>query len=193
LARVARAIGIVSSSVRQMMHDDEPALDSVISGKFAMIDFWANPRPRTAPRRCASCASRVRLPRPPPLARPLARRAPARPHWPRTHGRPRAGSSLDEPCAGLDPVARGAFLQFIQRLGGQRNSPASSSSPITSRRSCHILSRAHVESRACPRRRPQGQLLTARPLGEPLAQKVTLRVWRAWYQLSIHSSSRAVC
>src|SRR5580698_5377372 len=35
-----RAIGIVSSSVRQMMHDDEPALDSIISGKFAMIDFW---------------------------------------------------------------------------------------------------------------------------------------------------------
>ena len=35
-----RAIGIVSSSVRQMMHDEEVALDSVISGKFAMIDFW---------------------------------------------------------------------------------------------------------------------------------------------------------
>src|SRR5580658_7376203 len=35
-----KKIGIVSSSVRQMMSDDEPALDTVISGRFAMIDFW---------------------------------------------------------------------------------------------------------------------------------------------------------
>lgn len=33
-------IGIVSSSVRQMMADHEPALTSVISGKYAMIDYW---------------------------------------------------------------------------------------------------------------------------------------------------------
>ena len=31
---------------------------------------------------------------------------------------------LDEPCAGLDPVAREHFLQFIDRLGHQRNTPA---------------------------------------------------------------------
>src|SRR5262245_39463737 len=33
-------IGIVSSAVRQLMADDEPALESVISGKDAVIDFW---------------------------------------------------------------------------------------------------------------------------------------------------------
>src|SRR6059036_199736 len=33
-------IGLVSSSVRQMMHDEEPALETVISGKYAMIDLW---------------------------------------------------------------------------------------------------------------------------------------------------------
>src|SRR5882757_1841775 len=33
-------IGLVSSSVRQMMHDEEPALETIISGKYAMIDFW---------------------------------------------------------------------------------------------------------------------------------------------------------
>jgi iron complex transport system ATP-binding protein len=31
---------------------------------------------------------------------------------------------LDEPCAGLDPVAREHFLQFVQRLGLGRNAPA---------------------------------------------------------------------
>src|SRR5580693_4216570 len=35
-----KKIGIVSSAVRQMMSDDEPALDTVVSGRFAMIDFW---------------------------------------------------------------------------------------------------------------------------------------------------------
>src|ERR1700761_1194813 len=35
-----KKIGIVSSSVRQMMSDEEPALETVVSGKFAMIDFW---------------------------------------------------------------------------------------------------------------------------------------------------------
>ena len=36
-------IGLVSSSVRQMMADDEPVIESVISGKYAMIDFWGRP------------------------------------------------------------------------------------------------------------------------------------------------------
>jgi iron complex transport system ATP-binding protein len=31
---------------------------------------------------------------------------------------------LDEPCAGLDPVAREHFLEFLQRLGAQRTAPA---------------------------------------------------------------------
>ncbi len=35
-----KKVGIVSSSVRQMMADDEPALETVASGKYAMIDFW---------------------------------------------------------------------------------------------------------------------------------------------------------
>src|SRR5437867_2679568 len=33
-------IGMVSSAVRQLMHDDEPALETVVSGKYAMIEFW---------------------------------------------------------------------------------------------------------------------------------------------------------
>ncbi|MBT5320994.1 MAG: AAA family ATPase, partial [Verrucomicrobiales bacterium] len=31
---------------------------------------------------------------------------------------------LDEPCAGLDPVARENFLQFLNRLARQSNAPA---------------------------------------------------------------------
>src|ERR1700691_5555802 len=35
-----KQIGLVSSSIRQMMAGDEPALETVASGKYAMIDFW---------------------------------------------------------------------------------------------------------------------------------------------------------
>src|ERR1043166_74687 len=34
-----KRIGLVSSAVRQMMADDEPALDTIVSGKYAMIDL----------------------------------------------------------------------------------------------------------------------------------------------------------
>src|SRR5579863_616654 len=38
-----KRVGLVSSSVRQMMADDEPALQTVVSGKFAMIDYRGDP------------------------------------------------------------------------------------------------------------------------------------------------------
>src|SRR4051812_49786904 len=46
-------IGLVSSSVRQMMNDEEPALETIISGKYAMIDLWGRTtsRDRTRARR----------------------------------------------------------------------------------------------------------------------------------------------
>src|SRR5436190_15875934 len=35
-----KRIGLVSSSVRQMMSGSEPALETIVSGKYAMIDYW---------------------------------------------------------------------------------------------------------------------------------------------------------
>ena len=35
-----KQIGLVSSSVRQMMSGSEPALHTIVSGKYAMIDYW---------------------------------------------------------------------------------------------------------------------------------------------------------
>ena len=35
-----KQIGLVSSSIRQLMAESEPALETVVSGKYAMIDLW---------------------------------------------------------------------------------------------------------------------------------------------------------
>ncbi len=119
-----KKIGIVSSSVRQMMADEEPALETVVSGKFAMIDFWG--KMSTADKKsglkilrqieCSHLADREwRVLSQGERQRILIGRA--------LMARPRL-LILDEPCAGLDPAAREHFLQFLQRLGMSRNAPA---------------------------------------------------------------------
>jgi iron complex transport system ATP-binding protein len=118
-----RHIGLVSSSIRQMMADTEPALETVVSGKYAMIDFWGRISRADRARalglleqiECGHLADRAWLF----LSqgerqRVLIGRA--------LMARPRL-LILDEPCAGLDPAAREHFLQFLQRLGRQKDAP----------------------------------------------------------------------
>ena len=117
-------IGLVSSTIRQMMPDHEPALTTVISGKYAMIDYWG--RVKAADRAAALCI----------LGDVEAAHLADRPWLVLSQGerqrvligralmaRPRL-LILDEPCAGLDPVAREHFLEFIDRLGRRRQAPA---------------------------------------------------------------------
>lgn len=118
-----KKVGLVSSSVRQKMADDEPALETVASGKYAMIDFWgrlARGEKIQALKllrqiECAYLAERPwRVLSQGERQRVLIGRA--------LMAKPRV-LILDEPCAGLDPAAREHFLQFLQRLGAQKNSP----------------------------------------------------------------------
>ena len=118
-----KKIGLVSSSVRQKMADDEPALETVASGKYAMIDFWgrlARGEKIQALKllrqiECAYLAERPwRVLSQGERQRVLIGRA--------LMAKPRV-LILDEPCAGLDPAAREHFLQFLQRLGARKNSP----------------------------------------------------------------------
>ncbi|MGH7977278.1 MAG: ABC transporter ATP-binding protein [Limisphaerales bacterium] len=118
-----KKIGIVSSSVRQMMADDEPAIETVASGKYAMIDFWGRLTRGEKNRalkilrqiECAHLSERPwRVLSQGERQRVLIGRA--------LMAKPRV-LILDEPCAGLDPAAREHFLQFLQRLGKSENAP----------------------------------------------------------------------
>lgn len=116
-------VGLVSSSVRQMMPEHEPALITVASGRHAMIDYWGVPgrKEREQARRllqqvkCGNLADRPWLY----LSqgerqRVLIGRA--------LMAQPRL-LILDEPCAGLDPAAREDFLNFLDELGRRRSGP----------------------------------------------------------------------
>lgn len=118
-----KKIGIVSNSLQQRIKQAETAIETIVSGKYAMINYYD--RIRSTDRKqarhileeveCAHLESR---------------------HW----GHLSQGEKqrvligralmaklklliLDEPCAGLDPVARERFLGFVERFMLRKSSP----------------------------------------------------------------------
>ena len=106
---------------------------------------------------------------------------------------------LDEPCAGLDPVARENFLGFLQRFGSKKSSPplvlvthhVEEISPFFT----HALILKDGKPLASG---PIGETLTSKNLSDAFGAAVTLRRRRGSdaehspYTLTLKRSSRRV-
>jgi iron complex transport system ATP-binding protein len=188
-----KRVGLVSSSIRQLMPDSEPAVETVVSGKYAMIDYWGRVTPADRKRAlqilrqigCEHLASR-------PwgyLSQGERQRV--------LIGRALMPSPdlliLDEPCAGLDPVAREHFLQFLQRLGKTRLSPTlvlvthhvEEITPVFNR--TFILRDGSVLAAGVTK-----SALTSKNLSEALRSKVRLKSVGGRFSLTVARSVRGV-
>ncbi|MDR1192546.1 MAG: ABC transporter ATP-binding protein [Verrucomicrobiales bacterium] len=188
-----KQIGLVSSAVRQRIDDSELALDVIVSGKYAVINYWGTPKP----------ADKQRARR---ILRDIECSRLADRHWLHLSQGERQrlliGRALmadlnililDEPCAGLDPVAREKFLAFLLRLGKTKHCPAL------------VLVTHHVEeiipcfthalllkNGRVTASGPIARTLTAKNLGQIFDADVDLQKRRGRYQLNLKINSKFI-
>jgi iron complex transport system ATP-binding protein len=118
-----KKVGLVSSSIRHWIEDSQIALDVVASGRNAELNLWHSAegallreaRKRLREVECGKIESR-------PWAF-LSQGERQRVLIGRALMARYQILILDEPCAGLDPVARERFLQFLNRLASSANTP----------------------------------------------------------------------
>jgi iron complex transport system ATP-binding protein len=183
---VRQAVGLVSASLGHSIELGQSATDVVLSGRDAQINYWGRVgRAETAQ------AGRI-------LARVRALHLRDRPWRVLSQGerqRVLIGRALmaalrilflDEPCAGLDPVAREDFLRFLGGLARQPGAPAlvlvthhvEEIVPLFT----HVLLLSHGATLASG---PKATTLTSRNLSAAFNAPLTLRRRDGGYQLRV--------
>jgi iron complex transport system ATP-binding protein len=188
-----KRVGLVSSSVRQMMADDEAALETVVSGKYAMIDYWGDPSVADLKRaayilKSIECSHLTARP-----WRVLSQGERQRVLIGRALMADPPLMILDEPCAGLDPIAREHFLQFLQKLSRREGAPTLIL--VTHHVEEVIPAFSHVLLLKAGRVLAQGTttaVLTSESLSRAFDSRVRLKIENGRYTMSITAKSRAV-
>jgi len=188
-----KRIGLVSSSVRQLMSESELALHTIVSGKYAMIDFWGRVTPLDRARamrilkqiECEYLAERpwAFLSQGERQRVVIGRALMANPQV----------LILDEPCAGLDPVAREHFLQFLERLGRRKKGPTLALVTHHVEEIMPVFSHALLlKAGAVLANGRKKDALGSRSLSDAFKSSVSLRKTNGRYSLTVAPAARGV-